>query len=149
MEATIIATARLNPVAEMLPLQEVMRRLFEQRPVGPSRLQDRAVTCPMDVYAEGDNYVVEIALPGVEPAAVDMSVLGNQVTISGECAAPSEGRQYLHRERSVGRFERTLTLPTELDSDKAEAHYEHGVMRLTVPKAETAKPRQILLTKGK
>ncbi len=140
---------RWDPAADMLPLQDVVHHLFERslvRPTGPS---DRSASCPTDVYAEGDNYVVEMALPGVEPAAVDMSVLGNLITISGEYAAPAEGRQYLHRERSAGRFERTLTLPTELDSSKAEAHYEHGVMRLTVPKVETAKPRRILLANGK
>jgi HSP20 family protein len=103
----------------------------------------------MDVYAEDDNYVVEMALPGVEAAAVDVSVLGNQITISGEHVAPSDGRHYLHRELSAGHFERTLRLPTDLDADKADAHYEHGLLRLTVPKVETAKPRRIALTNGK
>jgi HSP20 family protein len=143
-----MAITRSDPVTEMLPLQDVLHRLFEQSLVRPTAPADRSASFPIDVYSEGDNFVVEMALPGVVPAAVDMSVLGNQITISGEYPAPAEGRQYLHRERSAGRFERTLTLPTELDSDKAEAHYEHGVMRLTVPRVETAKPRRIALSNG-
>ena len=144
-----MAITRWDTVAEMLPLQDVMHRLLEQSLVRPTGPADRSASCLIDVYAEGDNFVVEMALPGVEPAAVDMSVLGNQITISGEYPAPAEGRQFLHRERRAGRFERTLTLPAEVDADKAEAHYEHGVMRLTVPKVETAKARRISLTNGK
>lgn len=140
---------RWDPTAEMLPLRDVVNRLFEQSLVRPSGPAEHATHCPMDVYTEGDTFVVEVALPGVEPAAVDISILGNQITISGEYAAPGEDRQYLHRERSAGRFERTMTLPTELDSDKAKAHYEGGVLRLTVPKVESAKPRRVALTKGK
>ena len=144
-----MAITRLAPIAELLPLQEVMHRLFEQSVVRPTGPAVPAASCPIDVYVEGDSYVVEMTVPGIEPGAVDMSVLGNQITISGEDAVPDAGRQYLHRERSHGRFERTLTLPLELDSDKAEAHYEHGVMRLTVPQVASAKPRRIAVTNGK
>ena len=101
----------------------------------------------MDVYAEGDDFVLEVALPGIDPASVDVSVLGSQVTISGEYAAAPEGRSYLHRERTSGRFDRSVTLPTDLDAEKAQAHYEHGLLRLTVPKAERAKPRKIVISR--
>ena len=113
--------------------------------VRPNSVPSRATTVRMDVYVEGDDYVLEVAVPGIDPNSVDVQVLGNQITINGEYAAAPEGRQYLHRERGVGRFERTVTLPTELDANKAQAHYEHGLLRLTVPKAETAKPRRISL----
>jgi HSP20 family protein len=134
---------RRDPVAEMLPLRDVMNHLFEQSLVHPSGPSEPSAHSPMDVYTEGDNYVVELALPGVEPEAVEISILGSQITISGEYAAPDKARQYLHRERSAGRFERTLTLPTDLDSDKAEARSESGVLRLTVPKVESAKARRV------
>ena len=111
-------------------------------------LLGRTATIPMDVYAEGDNYIVEVALPGLAPDAVNISALGNQVTISGEFATPPQERRYLIHERFGGRFERTVTLPTEVDAGKADAHYEHGLLRLTVPKAETAKPRRIALATG-
>jgi HSP20 family protein len=137
---------RFEPFGEMLPLREAVNRLFEDSLVRPAAVAPRGAAVPMDVYTDGDDYVLELAVPGVDPNAVDISVLGNQVTLSGEFAKAPEGRQYLHRERGVGRFERTITLPTELDASKAAAHYEHGVLRLTLPKAETAKPRRISLS---
>jgi HSP20 family protein len=138
-----MAMVRFDPFSDMLPLREAMNRLFEDSMVRSSTVQSRAATAPMDVYVEGDDYVLEVALPGLDPNSVDVQVLGSQVTISGEYSAAPEGRQYLHRERGLGRFERTVTLPTELDASKAQAHYEHGLLRLTVPKAEAAKPRRI------
>src|SRR3954452_24850209 len=149
-EGRAMAMVRFDPTAEMMPLREVMNRLFEDSMVRPNSMLPRGVDVPLDVYGEGDDYVIELALPGIDPNTVDVSVLGNQVTLSGEYAAAPEGRNYLHRERAFGRFERTVTLPTDLDAGKAHAHYEHGLLRLTVPKAETAKPRRIALsTNGK
>ena len=104
-----------------------------------------ANAAPLDVYEEGDNYVVEAALPGLPPEAISVSLLGNQVGISGEYPTPPEDRQYLLREWTGGRFERTVTLPTAVDADKAEPNYEHGLLRLTIPKAESARPRRIAL----
>jgi HSP20 family protein len=140
-----MAMVRFDPFSDMLPLREAMNRLFEDSMVRPNSMPSRAATIPMDVYVDGDDYVLEVAVPGIDPNSVDVQVLGSQITISGEYTAAPEGRQYLHRERSVGRFERTVNLPTELDPNKAQAHYEHGLLRLTVPKAETAKPRRIAL----
>jgi len=127
-----------------------MSRLFEQSVI-PS--MDGAgsgwqTSVPVDVYTEGDNYVIEAAVPGFDPEAVNISVLGNQVTLSGEYPAQPEGRQYLFRERGSGRFERTLYLPTELDADQTEARYERGLLRLVVPKAAHAKPHRIRVTGG-
>ncbi len=144
-----MAIARWEPFSEVLPLRDAVNRLFEETLVPSTGLLGRTATIPMDVYAEGDNYVIEAAVPGLSADAVNVTVLGNQVTISGEYPAPAEGRQYLFSERRVGRFERTLVLPTDLDADKVEAHYEHGLLRLTVPKAESAKPRRIALAAGK
>jgi HSP20 family protein len=105
-------------------------------------------TAPMDVYRDGDNYVVEVAMPGVDPKDVDISVHGNQVTICGETRGTSEDRQHLHRERTFGRFERTVMLPTDVDADRAQATCENGVVRLTLPQAEHSKPRRIQISSG-
>ena len=140
--------ARWDPYQETTPLREMMNRLFEQSFVPGRGWGSQAATQPLDVYAEGDNYVIELALPGLSPDAISVSVLANQVGISGEYPAPPEGRQYLLRERAGGRFERTVTLPTEVDADKAEPNYEQGLLRLVFPKAEHAKPRRISLTGG-
>jgi len=144
-----MAIARRYPSGNMLPLQDVMTRLFEQSMVGPHGFGQSPVPTLTDVYQEGDDYLIEVALPGVQPEQVDVSVLGNHITIRGEYAAPPEDRKYLHQERGTGRFERTLTLPAELNADRAQAHFEHGLLRLTVPKAESAKARRIALTNGK
>ncbi len=146
-----MATVRWSPFQELPTLREAMDRLFEQSVVRPTGWAGNGwqATLPLDVYTEGDSLVVEAVLPGVDPDAVNVSVLGNQVTISGEYPTAPEGRQYMFRERGAGRFERTIYLPTELNADATEANYEHGVLRLVLPKAESAKPRRISLTAGK
>ena len=145
-----MAMVRWTPFQEFPTLREAMDRLVEQSVVRPNGWSGNGsqVHLPLDVYAEGDTFVIEAALPGVEPDAVNISVLGNQVTISGEYAAAPEGRQYMFRERGAGHFERTLYLPTDVNADQTEARYEHGMLRLSLPKAESAKPRRISLTAG-
>jgi HSP20 family protein len=143
-----MAIMRWDPFQDTLPLRDAMNRLFEDSLVRFSGTPGFSVGIPMDVYTEGDNYVIEVTVPGLNPDAVNVSVLANQVTISGEYPAAPEGRRYLFHELPRGRFERTITLPSELEVDKAQGHYEHGLLRLTVPKAEAAKPRRIALTAG-
>jgi len=138
-----MALARWDPYQQGMTLREAMDRLFEQSFINPMGGFGRMATAPMDVYREGDNYVVEVAMPGVDPKDVEISVQGNQVSICGETRSTSEDRQHLHRERTFGRFERTVTLPTDVDADRAQATCENGVVRLTVPQAEHSKPRRI------
>ncbi len=93
------------------------------------------------VYAEAD-------LPGIDPAQLEVTVTGgNQLTVQGERTAPKfEGASWLRQERPFGKFVRAVTLPTLVDADKVEAKYEAGVLRLTLPKHEAAKPRKITVT---
>lgn len=90
------------------------------------------------VYAEAD-------LPGVDVGKLELTVTGgNQLTVQGERAAPKfEGASWLRQERPFGKFARVVTLPTLVDADKVDARYEAGVLRLTLPKHEAAKPRKI------
>ena len=144
-----MAMQRWDPFSEMTSLRDAMSQLFERSLVPPMGTFGRMLTAPMAVHAEGDNYVIEMALPGVKPDAVEVSVLGNQLTVRGEFPGAVEeqqqGRQQLHRELPRGQFERTVTLPTEVDADKAQARFEHGMLQLTVPKAEAAKRRRITI----
>jgi HSP20 family protein len=146
-----MALARWEPFRE-LPLRDAMGRLFENSLVRPGGWGTSGADLPLDVYLEGESYVLELGLPGMNPDAVDISVLGNQVTICGEVPEPQgaqqQGRQYLLRERGSGRFERTVTLPAELEADKAQAHYEQGLLRLTIPKAQSARARRIQIGSG-
>jgi HSP20 family protein len=142
----VMAITRWDPMQEMFPLRDAMDRSFDATHVRPDALLSVPSALPLDVYADGDTYVVEAALPGLSPDAVSVEVLGNQVTISGEYPAAPQDRQYLIRERPAGRFRRTLTLPTDVDADKTEGRFEHGLLRLTAPKAEHARPKQLALT---
>ncbi len=129
----------------------MMNRLFEQSLVpgsGPSR---QPAMEPMDIYTEGDNYVIEMALPGFNPDAVEVCCEGHQLTIRGQQPPETKAQQdrrYLRRERPAGAFERTVPLPPEVAVDQAQAHYEHGLLRLVFPKAEHARPRRISVTGG-
>jgi HSP20 family protein len=146
-----MVVARWEPYSETTPLREMVNRLFEQSVVPGFGWGSQPATQPMDIYTEGDNYVIELALPGYPPEAVDVSSEGNELTIRGELPTePPEqpNRRYLLREGAAGRFERTVTLPPEVAVDQAQAHYEHGLLRLVFPKAEHAKPRRISLTAG-
>lgn len=142
-----MAINRWAPAQELLPVREAMNRLFEESFWFPHQLTNgRASQVPMDVYTEGDDYFIEVSLPGVKPDDVNIEMMGNTVTISGEAHVDAtEGRNYLARQRRSGKFEASLTLPVAADASKAEARFEHGVLRLRVPKSEAAKPKRISL----
>lgn len=99
----------------------------------------------VNVWADEHAVFVEADLPGVDPAKLDISVTeGNRLTIQGERPQIELENAVWHRqERGHGNFVREFTLPTLVDADKVEANYEAGVLRLTLPKAEAAKPRKI------
>ncbi len=104
----------------------------------------------MDVYEEGNNYVVDATLPGVKPEDVDISLQGSTLTIRGSVANPrqKEGRNYLLREISSGEFTRTITLPAELDANNVDATFSHGVLHLTLPKAPAYQSKRIQIKSG-
>jgi HSP20 family protein len=99
----------------------------------------------MNLWADDNNVYAELDLPAVNPDKVEVLVTeGNQLTVQGERAAPEvPGAVWVRQERPVGRFTRQVTLPVLVDPDKVEARYEHGVLKLTLPKSEAAKPRKI------
>ena len=141
-----MAIERWSPFREMTSLREAMDRLFEEAFVSPRRLLERERWLGADVYEQNDNYIMEVPLPGAKPENVNISVSGNTVTIEGEIPCPSvekEGPTYLIHERPCGKFHRTVTLPTEIDADKAQATFEYGVLRLTMPKTEAARAKRI------
>ena len=100
---------------------------------------------PLDVAQTRDEVVIKASLPGLKPQDVQVSLYGNVLTIRGETEASqnTEEESYVLRERRRGAFHRSLTLPKGLVMDKVEARFEHGVLTLTVPKAEESKPRTI------
>lgn len=138
--------AQWDPFGELMTLRQAMDRLFEEAWVRPGRfLAAEGFSVPMDV-AEDEHYItVKVALPGVRPEEVDVSVVGNVLTIRGEHKEEQEQKQqtWHRRELRYGRFERSLTLPTEVQADQAETNFEYGILTLRLPKAEAARPKRI------
>lgn len=114
-------------------------RLTQQLPGSTNR----PVVMPMDAWREGDRFVIEFDLPGVSPQSVDLDVERNVLTVSAERVPRNGDWEMLASERPRGRFSRQLVLGDNLDLERIEASYEGGVVRLTVPVAERAKPRKI------
>jgi HSP20 family protein len=137
-----------DPFNNLLPLTDAMNRLFENSFLSPRTTGWWQPSYAMDVYETADNFVVRAALPGFRPEDVNISAIGNQLTITGKPAAfnAPDGARYLVQEIGSAEFQRTLTLPVEVDANEAHASYEHGLLTLTLPKAEVAKPKQIAIS---
>jgi HSP20 family protein len=99
----------------------------------------------VDIRETEDAYTIEADMPGVSKDAVDVSVEDNVLTITAERKDEHEESQegYRRRERRFGTYKRTFTLPREVDAERVDAHYANGVLSVTLPKREEAKPRQI------
>ncbi|HYX43478.1 MAG TPA: Hsp20/alpha crystallin family protein [Acidimicrobiales bacterium] len=111
--------------------------------------QGRAPVVPMDAYRDGEHFVAQLDLPGVDPASIELTVEKNALTVHAERqAAQAEGQEWLVNERPHGSFTRQLFLGEGLDSDHIEATYDRGVLSVIVPVAETAKPRKVEITAG-
>jgi HSP20 family protein len=114
------------------------------RMVDQALSQARRPSFPMDAYHHGDTVVVHFDLPGVDPASIDLEFERSALTVSAERSwRPVEGDQLLAAERVHGKFQRTIMLGDGLDTDRMHATFEHGVLTLTIPVAERAKPRKI------
>lgn len=144
---------RRNPfgslVNEMNAMQEEFARLFGR--VSPFGGTAAPATGPLlNVWEDEQAVYVDTDLPGVDPARLEVTVTeGNQLAIQGERAAPEiKGAVWVRQERPSGQFNRIIVLPALVDADKVEAKYEQGVLRLTLPKHEAAKPRKIQVQPG-
>jgi HSP20 family protein len=103
----------------------------------------RPAVMPMDAWREDDQVFVEFDLPGVDTESLDLDVERNVLTVRAERPTLKQGREVVSAERPRGVFSRQLFLGDTLDSDRIEASYRDGVLRLTIPVAEKAKPRRI------
>ena len=109
---------------------------------------NRPAVMPMDAWREGDRFVIEFDLPGISRDTIDLDVERNVLTVRAERVARNGDWEMLASERPRGAFSRQLVLGDNLDLERIEASYEGGVVRLTVPVAEKAKPRKIQLNTG-
>jgi HSP20 family protein len=122
-------------------------RLAEQMLSAGQRGTPRSV--PMDAYRRGDQFLIHLDLPGVDPDAIELTVEQNVLTIRAERRFEAEeGDELLISERPWGTFSRQLLLGESLDTDSLEADYDQGVLTLRIPVAEAAKPRRVQITKS-
>ena len=136
-----------EPGTEMNSLENRVARLFTEA-FGTDWQHTSAAaawTPPADILEKADAIRIMAELPGVQPDQVKISVEGNVLTIQGskEQRAEEETERVHRYERVYGTFERTFTLPASVDANAIQASYEHGILTVTLPKVEKAKPRQI------
>jgi len=139
---------RWEPLRDLVSLREAMNRLFEEsfvRPWGGWPWPVRGERLAVDMYETDDAVVVKAALPGVKAEDLDISVVGDTLTIRGEVKRDEEVKEenYIRRERFYGSFCRSFALPTQVVPEDAEAEFEDGILTLTLPKAEEVKPKAI------
>jgi HSP20 family protein len=141
-----MAIERWEPLRDMISLRDAVSSLLQESFVRPGGIAGGgAAALPLDVHETENEFVVKASLPGVKPEDVQITVHGDTVTIRGETKAEEEkkGQTWHLRERRSGSFQRSVSLPTPIDSDKASAGFDHGVLTLTLPKTEKARPKQI------
>jgi HSP20 family protein len=140
---------RNDPLGEMVSLRSAMDRLFQDSFVNPVTWRTisggEAISPATDVHEDENELVVTAALPGIKPEDVDITITGQTLTLRGEFKEDEDVKreQYLYRERRFGSFSRTIELPVRVQGERAEATFSDGVLKLTIPKAEEVKPRQI------
>jgi len=133
----------VNELENMKREMDQLFRGFGFAPVYGSQQQSFDFT----VNDNGDCFVINAPLPGLDIQKLDISVLGRNLTISGEFAVPEVPTEvnWYRQERNSGTFHRELLLPTDLDNEKIGAEYQHGILQITLPKALSALPRKIII----
>ena len=142
-----MAVERWDPFRDVVSLRDAMNSLLQESfvrpPSGPG--QAGPSTLALDVAENENEFVIHASLPGVKPEDLQIAVHGDVLTIRGESKFEEEkkGHTWHLRERRHGTYQRSLSLGTPVNADKANAQFEQGVLTLTLPKAEAAQPKQI------
>lgn len=137
---------RWNPVRDMVAMQNAMDRLFEETWRNAETTANHHL--PLDVYETDQAYTVVASVPGLGAEDINITLHEGTLTIAGEWVEPAtdsdeKNTRALLRERTYGKFSRTINLPQIIDADAVEATYENGLLTLTLPKQPNAQPRQI------
>jgi HSP20 family protein len=141
---------RPSPLGELVSLRQAMDRLFEDSFVRPRQFgfTEGAAGLPLDITNTTDALVVDASLPGIRPEDVEITVEDGTLTIRAESSSERETTEgeVLISEIRRGSVSRAIALPSGLEPDKATATFEHGVLHLSIPRAEAVKPRQIRIS---
>jgi HSP20 family protein len=144
-----MALIRWDPFREISALQERMNRLFSEvarrSPVAEEEMVQGAWIPPVDIFETGDSIVIKAELPGISKEDITLEVKENTLTIKGEKKFEKDVKEesYHRVERSYGAFQRAFSLPGTVQQDKVKAKFRDGILEVTLPKAEEAKPKQI------
>jgi HSP20 family protein len=152
-----MAIVRWEPFRDLVAVQDRLNRIFDDTFRGNPRGSDEDWALggqwapSVDIFEHEGNLVLRAELPGIEPKDVDVHVENNVLTLRGERKFESEvKREKYHRvERAYGTFSRSFTLPNVVDTEKIKAEYKDGVLQVTLPQREEAKPKQIQVSVGK
>ena len=138
---------RFDQSPDLRSLREALYKLLEENVLTQqaSAVEDP----PLDLAESRDLLVARLALPGVQPDDIDVTITGAMLTVRGELREPAAepGTRYHHREQRYGTFSRRITLPVAVQADAMRAEYEHGMLTLTMPKLEQAQPRTITISR--
>ena len=135
-----------NGDTPVLSLRDAMDRLLEQSftPFGRGLATDGTHSVPSNLWEDGNSYYLHIVAPGLDLSTVDITTIGGVLTISGQTTQPSpEGGKNVWQEWGPTSFRRQLQLPAGFDADRCQATYKDGILTVTVPKPEQAKPKSI------
>ena len=134
-----------SPLARLSAFQHEVDRLFDRPTFSRESGNSGGWSPALDLYQDKDNLLVTVELPGLKKEDITLSLHDGLLTLSGERRQERahDDKGALRNERFFGRFERTVTLPMQVDGTRVNAAYEDGILTVTLPKAEAAKPRQI------
>ena len=145
-----MAITQWSPFSEFVSLRDAMDRLFNESMVRSNGTQVRnGVTPPYDLYETEDGLTFRFAMPGVRPEDVEITFNQGTLSVKGTYPQPGEEQKtWIWHARGLpwtGEFQFAFRLPSAIDADRAEANFEHGVLTLSLPKAEAAKPKRIAI----
>jgi len=137
------AVIRWSPARQLVRLSDAMDRMFDETWARPFGRSEREFRLPLDVYTTPSEIVLTANVPGLKPEEVEVTLEGDTLTLRGEFKPPMENVDYIFQERPYDKFSRTLTINVPVDHEKVEAAFENGVLTITLPKAEAARPKTI------
>ena len=141
-----MAITRWDPFRDVLSLQNRMNSIFQEFNRGDGDVMSTAAFVPpVDVYEDEHNVTLKIEVPGIDEKDIDVRIENNVLTVHGERKFEKEEKEENYRriERQYGSFTRSFTLPNTVDSEKVNANYEKGVLKIALAKKAEAKPKQI------
>ena len=143
---------RIQPVRELVTMQDAMDRLFNEFITDSDGKQSAVMTPRSDVKVKEDSVDVKMSLPGVDKDDIDITVADDILTVKAEVQEEKEEKdeksEYQMKEHLLNQYYRQIALPVEVEADKAKADYENGVLKISLPKAEILKPKKISISAG-